>query len=419
MKKIFVQIIFSLILFSGYSSVYSQIPHLQIHHIGAGDGDATLILLVDSVGTNLFTNAPIWDTCTILIDGQREGGGKEVWRYVNDTVRYYFPNRLVIDAIIVSHLHIDHYGGLINLITNAIAQNWKINKVITRAAVISQLADPNNVIDSCYSDITVINPNSTKVNTFFKTVRDNNINQPAITAGAYLYQGRTISIRCIVSVGAALNNSGGVTIFLPETYQGSGLYKAKNENDLSYGFLVAFQGFHYVTMGDLAGVNGSNYVDGESFVTKYLDGYYNAVDYHLCSYKVSHHGSAESTTEEFARLNNPFLAVIPASLRAYGRSTNPLPTQTAITNLQANPNGTTVLYTFIPNNPSTLASWWTFDNLQYLADIILKISATGYPESGDPLPITVVKAIKNSSNYAYLPGGVSVKTYKCTKGHDW
>jgi len=398
-------------------------PFLEIHHIGCGDGDATLLLAVDSTGTNLFTGQPIWDTCTVLIDGQREGAGPEVWRYVRDTITARFPTRKILDFIVVSHLHIDHYGGLTDLITDAVAARWRITGVVTRSVLnTATITNSGGEIDTCYSDIQLNVSWGAKKNAFFQAITDNNIAQPALIVGGNLfhYKGfKNISMECIVTVGATYNSAGdGNLIFIPETYSGSGFYKAKSENDLSYGWLLSFQGFHYTSYGDLGGVNSSRYVDGETPVTNYLVHRFDDDDYHICVHKVSHHGSAESSTKQFAAANNIFLAVFTASLRAYGRSTKPLPTETAIKNLLSNPKTTQLLFTFVPMNPGIPASYWKFQNLQYYNDVIVKVNGgPGYPDNGENLPFTVVQSQKNL-DYSYT-GVVTVTTYNCTKGHNW
>ncbi len=406
-------------------SLYAQVPFLEIHHIGAGDGDATLILAVDSTGTNLFTGNPIWDTCAVLIDGQREGGAGEIWRYVKDTLDARFPGRKTLDYMVVSHLHIDHYGGLAKVITNAVAANWKIKGVVTRrqlvysAKGIDVIAGPD-AIDTCYSDVKVSNPNGVKLKAFFKAVTTNAIKQLTVQPHNNLFDPnnfRNISMECIVAGGVTISGYDSLYTFLPATKQKLGNFGPKSENDLSYGWLLTFQGFHYVTLGDLGGKSGGNYVDGETPVTDYLVHRFDDADYHLCAYKVSHHGSAESTTKETVELNKPTLAVFPASLRTYGSSTKPLPTRSAIEQMDS--LTTTRLYTFIPQNPTKLASYYTYNYLRYYNDVILKITGgPSHPDYGENLPITIMQ-VKKNLDFTYPPGPPVVTVINCTKGHLW
>lgn len=418
MKTTLLSLIGSLVL---SCSLFAQTPRLEIHHIGAGDGDATLIIAIDSTKEYNIADEVIWDTCVVLIDGQRSSGGDEVWRYVRDTISSRFPNRLKIDYIVVSHLHIDHYGGLTNLINNAVAAKWTITGVVTRAVVPSaKITNAGEEIDTCYSDIIMNNPAGVRIKAFYKAITDNGIGQPVLVVGDNLFHEKNfvnISMQCIVSVGTTYNSLGTeLYTFLPNN--GNGTYTAKSENDLSYGWLISFQGFHYTSFGDLGGVSAGNYVDGESYVTDYLIHRFDDADYHLCVHKVSHHGSAESTTKQFAKLNNIFLAVIPACLRAYGTSHNPLPTQTAIQNLLSNPLTTNILYTFIPYNPGIQSSYWMYNNLQYYNDVILKVvDGPGTPNYGENLPIQLIQRRKNL-DYSYA-GASSFLIVNCTKGHNW
>lgn len=418
MKTTLLSLIGSLVL---SCNLFAQTPRLEIHHIGAGDGDATLIIAIDSTTAYNIVDEVIWDTCVVLIDGQRSSGGEEVWRYVRDTISTRFPHRLKIDYIVVSHLHIDHYGGLTNLINSAVAAHWTITGVVTRKAIHNDsITNSGDDIDTCYSDIILNNPEGVKIKAFFKTVTDNGINQPALTVGNELFHSQkfvNLSMQCIATVGTTYNTNGsGFYTFLTKNVNGT--YTAKSENDLSFGWLISFQGFHYTSFGDLGGVSKGNYVDGESYVTNYLVNRFQDLNYHLCVHKVSHHGSAESTTTQFAAANNIFLAVIPACLRAYGTSKNPLPTQTAIQNLLSNPNTTNLLYTFVPYNPGIQSSYWTYNNLQYYNDVIVKvIGGPGEPDKGFNLPIQLIQRTKNL-NYTYA-GASTFNTINCTKGHNW
>jgi len=422
------------------TDVCAQTPRLEIHHIGAGDGDATLIIAIDSTTAySPFTGAVKWDTCVVLMDGQRKGStGKEVWRYVRDTIRANFPNRLTIDYMVVSHLHIDHYGGLINVLDSVYANKqtgWKIKSAVTRKMLLETTPPyPGNtttVLDSCYSDINATNPDGTTLNSFFQKLERDSINQILVQPTENLFVIKSfinISMYCIVAGGVTIEPVSNILFsFLPyktDAY-GNKKYYNRNENDLSYGWFLTFQGFHYVSMGDLGGVNGGSYVDGETPVTDYLTGTFTNADYHLCSYKVSHHGSAESTIGTFVTRNNPTLVIVPACLRTYGSSTNPLPTQTAIQNLLANGTSTginqttktAVQYTFIPYNAGTQSSYWEYQNLQYYNDVILKL--VGGPGKGQNITFTLTQVPKNL-NYSY--GGAPAKstvTFTCNKGHNW
>lgn len=418
MKKVYILI---WILLGCIQWTSAQVPRLELHHIGAGDGDATLVIAIDSTTAYDINHAVVWDTCVVLIDGQRSSGGREVWRYVRDTLHAKFPNRLKLDYIVLSHEHIDHYGGLTNLIDSAKTRGWSISGVITRRAIPSEkITNAAAEIDTCYSNITLNDGIGVSLQAFYNTITAFHIPRPTLVVDSDLFHYRkfvNISMVCVAAVGVTHAQNGTDLIhFLPANSNGT--FTAKSENDLSFAWLLSFQGFHYTTFGDLGGVNSGNYVDGESYITDYLRHKFNNSCYHICVHKVSHHGSAESTTPKFAAINNISLAVIPASLKVYGRSIYPLPTQTAIQNLLGNPGKTNILYTFIPQQPTHQASYWTYNYLQYYNDVILKIvGGPGYPKSGESLPITVIQHTKDL-NFNYL-GAPSVSHFNCTKGHNW
>jgi beta-lactamase superfamily II metal-dependent hydrolase len=361
-----------IVVLNVYNLSYAQ-PYLQIHHISGGYGDATLIIAVDESSSM----EKEWDTCVVLIDGQSSADvGEEVWRYTRDTLQELFPMRKKIDYIVVSHMHGDHFLGAKSVIENAISDGWKIDKIFL-PSMISTAINPGGIDDDCY-DEEVNEGTGTRAKNFIDYVKACGVKYGYIPIKNDLFYYKNMlnmKMECIVAGGATINPTDNtVYSFLVDG-------KVRNENDLSYGFLIGFTGFHYTTMGDLGGTT-ARYTDGETYATNYLLGHFNTPNYHLCANKISHHGSSESTTQYFVENNNPTIPVIPASLKSYGQSA--LPTESTITNLLMNgssaglntTSNTKIAYTFIPKDPYVQSSYWTRGNLQSYNDVILKI---GYP----------------------------------------
>jgi len=421
MKKITILLFLFSILFTGIYTFSQTPPYLQIHHIGGGYGDATLIIAVDKPKTGTKT----WDTCVVLIDGQSSAGvGEEVWRYVKDTVHALFPFRKIIDYIVVSHMHTDHFLGVQPIIENAITDSWAVG-YIGLPSLIND--NPNGVDDDCYAE-TSSTSYTKKASDFRSFISTCGYPNGIIEIKSDLFHWKNFSnmtLECIVAGGATIDPAdSSVYSFLRNG-------KVKNENDLSYGWLLTFQGFHYVSLGDLGGPGSSAYSDGETPVTEYLVGRFYGTGYHLCANKISHHGSAKSTYTDFVTYNNPSLAVIPGALKVFNGTA--LPTQDAITRLLNNANGTnnnvlntstatSIVYTFIPSNPSVQSSYWTSGRLQYYQDVILKIEAVDQNEYVENERTFTIICVPKDSDFSYTNPSLPARTkgvFLCDKFHEW
>lgn len=392
-------------------SAKSQQSRVEIHHIGVGDGDATLIIGIDTTQTGFI------DTVTVLIDGQRSSNpGAEVWRYVRDTLRALAPTKKKLDILILSHIHIDHYGGLNWVLTELAAAKWDIGTVIDREGK----GFPTNVtwtLDSSYKyvcvDQTVTYPTFTATAKKYATLV-NKYDRVTVQPGTNIFAFKNfkhLNMYCLAAVGAALVKTqiGFSTAMFLKQNTSTKAYIPYNENDLSFVFNVGLNTFNFFTGGDIGG--GAPYADGETPIAKFLTDAFQG-NFHYCAIKVSHHGSAHSTNPAFLAGVKPSFAVIPASLRSY--SGTALPTQSTINALGASTVGSNIKFCFIPYNPQTPASYWTVGNRQYYQDVVLKV--IGLPTLGNPINIQVTTRKRNNEHYGYI-GAPDNTTFTCTQSH--
>ncbi len=217
------------------------------------------------------------------------------------------------------------------------------------------------------------------------------------------FTGGIVNMNCVVGKGQTINAA---EPFLTKNTGPFGTtYFTKNPNDLSVGFLINCEAFTYLTMGDLAGVNGSAYRDGETGVanalTQLLPVDKGDADFHICALKLGHHGSEHSTKADFCSTLQPVLGFVPAAGKPF--SGTRLPHQTAVTNFQNGPKAKSLLYTFQPTHyTQSTTSYDGFDaafcsnDIAILQDIQLIVShpskSVDYPEE---IPLTIGYRTRN------------------------
>jgi beta-lactamase superfamily II metal-dependent hydrolase len=397
----------------------AQAQEVRIHQLGLGDGDCTVMMLIDSVTDIIHGNR--LDTVAILIDAQRNSANAatEISRFIDSNIGKY---RKTIDYVILSHLHIDHYGNMVDVLKDLKTKGYTISAILDRNAYqFPRLAWSLDKIDSCYSNILAPSKTSAAARTYDRYIIGNyKTKRRAVDPGKDLLYGRgfmNLKLTCLAANGATLDTNGRITPFIPNKFirkNGKRIktdsYLPKSENDLSLAFLLSFQGFTYFTGGDLGGPShGGNYSDGEGPIAEYLDAK-NDPGFHFCSFKVSHHGSAESSDASFLSLVKPTLAVVPASLRTYGSSKNPLPTCATLTNLRNHTQR--IEYTFVPKNTATWQQYCKYQNLQNTKDVAIKVTKLpGY----DTIKIYI--ATQNRDGNFALAGPVTLDSIDCTKTH--
>lgn len=284
---------------------YAQPSSLTIHHIGVGHGDCTLINAYD---------APNDKRVIVLIDaGDKGKGAKIVWPYLKNTIAGYVGKANVKFVIICSHLHSDHMGGMVEVldsIRDTPTPGWGKNVV---SFVIDRTIAPDPVysalaIQSCY-DAGVDDPASkvfAKYNTAAADFIRSNITVKTDIFSHYKLSD-SFSMACVAANG-----------WVPDNNVVNG--KLKNENDLSFGFIVRFGAFKYFTGGDLGG-GGASYTDMETPLSssKFVGSILGlTATPHVCAFKVTHHGSSHSTNPDFLATFNPSLAIFEAGLRSFG-----------------------------------------------------------------------------------------------------
>ena len=362
----------------------AQAQWLRIYHLGIGQGDCTLIIGNDK---KVSDNTDL--TFSVMIDSgntMSENKLAHIWGFVKDTIDKYCSGRL--DFVVTSHLHADHVGNFPKLI-EWMHNNKKVEPVVhfvDRMAFDDVYGEPE---DECWDA-----PRSRIVKDYLNAiVKYFPARRLRVSSGSYLFpeELKNIRIQCLSANGVA-NGESFVT--------GS---KPKNENDLSFSFMVTFNGFHYFTGGDIGG--GSPYLDGETPIADYVvDNYPDP--FHACFLKVSHHGSYHSTNERFLYIFEPYAAVVPSALKSF-RGTQ-LPTYGTLEALTD--SGALLYYTYTVSNDK----YYTGTPVDY-RDVDIYIPAPpGYEHD---IPIIISQQLRNKETME-LKGVPILSTITCDKQHE-
>lgn len=407
--------------------VAGQKPSLSIHHLGLAEGDATLIVLTDLTNGGNGV-APAYDTTVILIDAQREYCAAPLVAYV-DSILNKVLRRNILDIAVVSHLHIDHMGGMVATLTGLLAKRTKIRYVVDRLQLKSPLLDNANVlgIDTCYKYLDLQNnvistPNlsaaSTRYEAFVRQKADSGkFKWMTIVPKGNLLKWKNFqhsSIYCVASGGASWTAGDTLGVFIPKsskrTRRGkwNGMYNAKSENDLSLVFKLQFGSFNYYTGGDLGGLS-PKYADGETPIAQLFASAQFTQPFHMCAMKVNHHGSASSSNQAFIDVVKPTIAVISAACRSF--SGTQLPTAAAIARINQIPQ-VSIRYTFVPSNPNNSPNVW---RTQHLQDVVIQMDSL--PTAGADVHMLLRYRLRNPEDRNLLPDAVANETIVCTKQH--
>lgn len=370
---------------------------LDIRHIGVGHGDCTLITASDaSVGKMVI----------VLIDaGDRGRGTSIVWPYLKSNLTGIVNQTGVYFIIISSHLHSDHIGGMdevLDSIRLTPTPGWGtgvVTKIIDRSINASYIMGGTSCYDESVDDPSsgVFNQYNTAAVAYGSGKRTNIDVTNDIFAAAGL--SNAFAMICVASNGQVPGNN---------VVNGS----PKNENDLSYGFMVGFGKFKYFTAGDLGG-GGGNYTDMETPLCNsvYVQNILKAsTTPHVCALKISHHGSAHSSNKLFLQTFNPALGVFEAALRSF--SGTPLPTTDAYNTL--NKGIGTLLFTYKLSTgnaiPGTASS-----QIEYYQDVILKVTNPA-PDTDGHLNFDYIINVK-AKEAPYAQVSTSTSHFTCNKIH--
>lgn len=372
---------------------------LHIHHIGVGQGDATLIVAYQNNGKGGL------DTTSILIDaGNSSGKGEAVFVYLSDIL----GTTKHINFIITSHLHSDHIGGMPAVLQQLRQNNWNVNYIIDRGESKRPLPDIcySNAGDVSNDPVEPVSLPGSKIyesyeaecaSDFYKGKRYN------IMPGADLFRAlnrnANMSMMCVAANGCNLKK-----------YQDNNylpcpdLPKHPDENDFSFAFLLQFEGFKYFTGGDIGG--GGEYLDQESLLIPYFKSY-NVADFHFCGYKASHHGSGNSNNEAFINYAQPQLILIPSALRSFNGTQ--LPWQDAWTRLKDVP-GSLMTYTYhYLDQPYQ-------GRVDYYFDVKFEITDPGICKAIN-VPV-YVRSRSKASPYDVTSSWTLYQNYACNKPHN-
>lgn len=250
-------------------SVLESASMLEIHHIDVGQGDATLILVRDAWKAIRYS---------LLIDTGRTG--LQVKAYFNQLIRRgdFRP----LDAFVATHYDSDHIGGASFLFTPEYLQ---------KDVVFYDLGVPLNP-DTDYTNYSLID-----------VVQSKRAVLPLTTP---LFDRLGIRLRCLAYNGIMASSKPGHFWSLSENTDvansQSGNHIPKDKNACSAALLLEFGHFRYFTAGDLCGYY-------EELLAHYMK-FFLEEDWHVCAWKLGHHGAAEASSALVLKELRPSFGVI-------------------------------------------------------------------------------------------------------------
>jgi len=316
-----------------------------------------------------------------------------------------------IDIIITSHLHSDHYGGTPKLLELLFANGWGVYRIIDRNGGIAP--DPNV---PCYTTDGIVVDNDpvppeyaepasnlyqryiSACDTYYPNARENYLVGTELISQVLKKTDYVFKFWNLANNACVLKQYG--------TYE-TDCYKANNENDLSNVWLVEYQGFKYFTGGDIGGGGGS-YLNLETPLCHTFLTWPDSGNFHLCSFKVSHHGSAHSTNSDFVSTgcSDPTLAIVPSALRSF--SGTQIPTYDTLNRIATHP--TSLLYTFIKDDGVYYSG-----SVNYYNHVVLSIINPGF---GKPIQMAANEYAISKSDLTGPTNYWNSQTFTCPKNHD-
>lgn len=320
------------------ATVAVQAQFVHIYQLGVGHGDCSLIVVSDKQkgrgGKDVLT--------AMIVDAGYLGSVRigRLWTSIEQYLALSGAAPLAgtppagtrrLDAFyyIASHLDRDHIRGTFALLPHM--QLW-----CTPVTIIDRIYDPDgpapyNVRPYTTTDLRI------RYGTFTAGMPRLNIGP-----GEDLFAYRNITMTCVAANGYVQTSTVPNNVATPNH---------RDENDLSFAWMIRFDRFRFFTGGDLSGVGGSHFNMETALRTGLRTINSGATAWHCCVFKASHHGSSTSTNADFLDLIRPKFCIISAARMPFS-SVDPLPTPATITALQG--ISCHVFYTYRPSTSSPL-----------------------------------------------------------------
>lgn len=365
MKTLFNALIYLLFSFA----LYCQ-SKVEIHQIDVGTGDAALINIMKNDGTGV--------QYSILIDGGEQRAQGEVQEYIRNYARKIDMTYL-LDYVCVSHYHEDHIGGLVGVSTDGYAEETAegdktlgkrvrcdnyYNGVLSEKSDIRYFAVLDRGTESPLTHSKVYEEYVKMAGTRRVSVGATTLGTPGVVEfiqpsgddlpfptpinqnlalGGYIdlgtdVNGTQVRLRLILTdarvyypqqpnnaVDVAANYDPMRKIYDEDDniINLTTRQVKENENNWGLGWVLEYGAFRWYTAGDVGGTDGSDcgaYFDIETTIANASQVIYpmpkdNTNSGHICTQKVSHHGSQCSSNQYFLNVLRPSSAVIsgPAS----------------------------------------------------------------------------------------------------------
>ncbi|MDX3915455.1 MULTISPECIES: ComEC/Rec2 family competence protein [Olivibacter] len=290
---------------------------LEIHQMSVGHGDAALVVVRDTakvrqaiiaagqtvpadrtdmlqlaVDSSVSLNGTVVNA--VLIDG---GDGSKQANKIN-----FYMTKMGIDSLnymIASHYHQDHIGGLPGVLVNFNSNKGSWDRGLVKPLPSSTTSNKSPSVYGKY------------VKAVTKAPMTRNTTNLATTLNLFGTGKKQIQLLCVATNNYVL----GDTTTKPAPRSGS------NQNDLGLAWILQYGNFRFYSAGDLGGWKSGGYIDMESPLAEALKAndqsnfkwVHNGNDVtkgHVCSFKLSHHGSTISTSEYFLSLIKPITGLI-------------------------------------------------------------------------------------------------------------